>query len=537
MPRLSLREFLRTSLALGLLLALFAPAGGAVDEIEPGGTLVYVLGGAPQSLNMSLSVVHFDAVAASPMMEGLIRVERHTGKIRPVLAEQWSISEDGLTYVFNLRKGVEWHDGKPFTAADVVFTFKEMLPFHPASAGLLKRMDEVVAVDDFTVKITLNAPFAPMLISMTEENVAIQPEHVFEGTDIVANPANLAPVGTGPFKFAAFTAGESVEVVRNDAYWGAPKPYLDRLVFQVIPDKSSQVRALRSGDVDLINAFTLDPAAIAELEADDSVMLDPGRNPAVEMAMLFYNTLRPPLDDRRVRQALLMALDRELIVRSAYSGHADVGTSAIPARFGWAHDGTVDLGAMYGYNLQAAASLLDKAGLPADADGKRLSLEFLYRSDNTGALALADILRSGWAQIGIDVTLVARESAVWKEDFFATRNYDVSYGTYTSRKDPELGVARVYRCEKDSTRAWTNPTGYCNSQADALWNAAATATDLEERGRLYSKVQRMLAEDIPTVLLAELIQYDAVNVKVGGFEKFNQGSTNEVLWEDLYFKN
>ena len=157
-------------------------------------------------------------------------------------------------------------------------------------------------------------------------------------------------------------------------------------------------------------------------------------------------------------------------------------------------------------------------------------------SDNTGALALADILRSGWAQIGIDVTLVARESAVWKEDFFATRNYDVSYGTYTSRKDPELGVARVYRCEKDSTRAWTNPTGYCNSQADALWNAAATATDLEERGRLYSKVQRMLAEDIPTVLLAELIQYDAVNVKVGGFEKFNQGSTNEVLWEDLYFE-
>ena len=169
MPRLSLREFLRTSLALGLLLALFAPAGGAVDEIEPGGTLVYVLGGAPQNLNMSLSVVHFDAVAASPMMEGLIRVERHTGKIRPVLAEQWSISEDGLTYVFNLRKGVKWHDGKPFTAADVVFTFKEMLPFHPASAGLLKRMDEVVAVDDFTVKITLNAPFAPMLISMTEE--------------------------------------------------------------------------------------------------------------------------------------------------------------------------------------------------------------------------------------------------------------------------------------------------------------------------------------------------------------------------------
>ena len=537
MTRQSLRELLAKLLALGMILALFAPADGAADEAKRGGTLIYVLGGAPHNLNMSLSVVHFDAVAASPVMEGLIRVERHTGKIRPVLAEKWSVSEDGLTYVFSLRKGVTWHDGKPFTAEDVVFTFKEMLPFHPASSGLLDRMEKVVAVDDFTVEITLTAPFAPMLISMTEENVAIQPKHVFEGTDIVSNPANLAPVGTGPFKFAAFTAGESVEFVRNDAYWDQPKPYLDRLVIQVIPDKSSQVRALRSGDVDLINAFTLDLAAVAELKADDSVMLDPGRDPAVEMAMLFYNTLRPPLDDRRVRQALLMALDRELIVKSAYSGHADVGTSAIPARFGWAHDGSVNLGTMYPYDLKAAESLLDEAGLPAGSDGKRLSLEFLYRSDNTGALAIADILRSGWAQIGVDVTLVGRESAVWKEDFFATRKYDVSYGTYTSRKDPELGVARVYRCEKDSTRAWTNPTGYCNPKADALWKAAATATDLKERGRLYSEVQRILAEDISTVLLAELVQYDAVNVKVGGFKKFNQGSSNEVLWEELYLKN
>ena len=533
----SMRGLLLKLLTLGVMLVLFAPTSGAADEPKRGGTLVYVLGGAPQSLNRSLSVVHFDAVAASPAMEGLIRVERHTGKIQPVLAAKWSISKDGLTYVFNLRKGVTWHDGKPYTAEDVVFTFKKMLPFHPASSGLLARMKSVKALDNFTVEITLTEPFAPLLISLTEENVAIQPKHVFEGKDIVTNPANLAPVGTGPFKFASFNAGESVEFVRNDNYWDQPKPYLDRIVFQVIPDKSSQVRALQSGDVDLINAFTLDLAAVAGLKGDKSVRLDPGRDPAVEMAMLFYNTLRPPLNDPRVRQALLMALDREFIVRSAYSGHAVVGPSAVPSRFGWAHDGSVNLGKMYPYDLKAAASLLDEAGLPADANGKRLSLEFLYRSDNQGALALADIIRSSWGQIGVNVTLAGRESAVWKEKFFKTRSYDVSYATYTSRKDPELGVARVYRCEKDKTRSWTNPTGYCNPKADALWKAAATATDLGERGQLYSKVQRILAEDISTVLLAELIQYDAVNVKVRGFDKFNQGASSEVLWEELYFKD
>ena len=454
-----------------------------------------------------------------------------------MLAESWSISDDGLTYVFNLRKGVTWHDGKPFTSADVVFTFEEMLSFHPASSGLLARMKSIRALDDYTVEITLTEPFAPMLISMTEENVAIQPKHVFEGTDIVDNPANLAPVGTGPFRFSSFRAGESVELVRYDGHWNQPKPYLDRIVFQVIPDKSSQVRALRAGDVDLINAFTLDLAAVGELKADDSILLDPGRDPAVEMAMLFYNTLRTPLNDPRVRQALLMALDRKLIVRSAYSGHAVVGKAAIPSRFGWANDGSVNLVEMYPHDPKAAASLLDEVGLPADENGKRISLEFLYRSDNPGALALADIIRSNWGQIGVDVTLAGRESAVWQENFFKTRNYDVSYGTYTSRKDPELGVGRVYRCEKDASRAWTNPTGYCNPEADALWKAAATATSLDERGRLYTEVQRILARDISTVLLAELVQYDAVNVKLGGVDKFNQGSSLEVLWEELYLKD
>lgn len=525
-----------TKFSVGVfLLLLCISATLAAEEPRRGGTLVYVLGGAPQNLNMSLSVVHFDVVAASPMMEALVRVERNTGKVQPVLAEKWSISPDGLKYVFYLRRGVTWHDGKPFTASDVVFTFKDMLKFHPASSGLLARIANITALDDHTVELTLKEPFAPMLISLTKENVAIQPKHIFEGKDVVSNPANLAPVGTGPFKFGSFRPGASVEVVRNSAYWDKSKPYLDRIVFQVIPDKSSQVRALRAGDVDLVNAFTLDLAAVAELKKDTSIRLDPGRDPAVEMALLFFNTLRAPLDKREVRQALLMALDRDLVAKSAYSSNAVVGNTPIPRRFAWAHDGTVNMAKMYPYDLKAAAALLDKAGLRARSDGRRFAVQFLYRSDNAGAAALAQIIRSSWGQIGIDVTLAGRESAVYQDTFFKMRNYDVAYATYTSRKDPDLGVARVYRCESDATRAFTNPTGYCNPKADALWTAAATETDFGKRGRLYSLIERILAEDVAAVLLAELVQYDAVKARVGGFEKFNQGSSNEVLWEELYF--
>lgn len=507
-----------TSAAPGASSTSSGGSGSTVGEPTTGGVLVAPVNTNPQHLIRSLSSDVAIAMIGLPMQESLIRVSRDY-EIVPVLAESWNVSDDGLLYTFNLRKGVKWHDGEDFTAEDVKFSFDEILPLAPTGSALLNVIKETRIVDDHTVEVELSVPFAPFLLGLNPMDITILPEHVYAGTDILANPANHAPIGTGPFKFEEWVPGERVTLVRNEDYWDEGKPYLDRLIFPIIPDDATRVSAFYAGEVDYLNTTYLPSTEIASIEGDDRFVLAVSGNQS-SLGVMHFNLDRPPLDNPEVRKALFQAIDRDLIVQAAFSGYAEPGRSSIPETVSWAYNPEIDYEDMYAFDAQAAEKRLDDAGFPRGADGTRFKLEFKYRPDLDGYDAIADIVRSNWGAIGIDVEIAPRERAVWIEEVYANRNYDVTMVGLAARLDPLLGVQRAYVCETRADATFTNPTGYCNEELDALYQQAASTPAYEDRAPFYYETQEIIARDLPSAVIVDTPAYDAISTEFGGLDEF-----------------
>lgn len=493
-------------------------SGGGSEQPKTGGTLVAPVNTNPQHLIRSRSSDVAIAMIGLPMQESLIRVSRDY-EIIPVLAESWDVSEDGLLYTFHLRKGVKWHDGEDFTAEDVKFSFDEILPLAPTGSALLNVIKETRIVDDHTVEVELSVPFAPFLLSLNPMDITILPEHVYAGTDILSNPANHAPVGTGPFKFEEWVPGERVVLVRNEGYWDEGKPYLDRLIFPIIPDDATRVSAFYNGEVDYLNTTYLPSTEISKVEGDDRFVLAVSGNQS-SLGVMHFNLERPPLANADVRKALFQAIDRNLIVEAAFAGYADPGVSSMPATVAWAYNPDIDYMEMYPYDPEAAEALLDQAGFPREANGVRFNLEFKYRPDLDGYDAIADILRAQWGAIGVEVEIAPRERAVWIEEVYANHDYDVTMVGLAARLDPLLGVQRAYVCETRPDATFTNPTSYCNEELDALFQEGASTPKYEDRAPFYHQAQEIIARDLPSAVIVDTPSFDAIWNEFEGLDEF-----------------
>lgn len=505
----------------------------AEETERQGGTLIAALGSDPEHLNTSISSSVTVGLPAGAITEGLIRIDRDYNAL-PVLATSWDISEDGLEYTFHLREGVTWHDGEPFTSADVKFTIEEISPLHGRAGAVIENIQSIETPDDHTIVFTLDEPFSPFLTFISSENVGIQPKHIYEGTDILENPANLAPIGTGPFKFESWTAGDSIVMVRNEEYWDAPAPYLDRLIFRIIPDNNARILALEAGEVDYISNYDISFVDVDQLleNPEITVELDRG-HPRV--LLLFFNMENAPLDVPEVRHALFMALDRDLMLESAFGGIGSLGRSSIPPGLSWAYNPEVDYVEMYPYDPAAAEALLDEAGFPRGDDGTRMELRFLFDSAQPGFSDVADILRSNWEAIGVNVTLEPRERAVWLDQLYTQKDYDTSIAFYTTSGDPVLGVQRAYLCEEIRPASFTNASQYCNPELDELFAQATSAVTQEERAEYYYEAQEIIARDLPTTVLIDSGFADAVRSNFGGLETFFQSpETTTPRWDAIY---
>ncbi|MCL5076092.1 MAG: ABC transporter substrate-binding protein [Chloroflexi bacterium] len=502
---------------------------------KQGGTLVVALGANPEHLDISLSSSVMVGLPASAVTEGLVRINREY-QLRPALAKSWEVSTDGKTVTFHLRTGVKWHDGRPFTSADVRYTFEKLSPVHPRAAPVLKRVESIEAPDDQTVVIKLKAPFGPFLDICTAENIGIQPKHIFEGTDPLKNPANLRPIGTGAFKFDSWKPGESIALVRNPDYWDPGKPYLDRLVFRVLPDSSARILALEAGDIDYISNYDIAFTDVARLEKSKEIVVERGRgHPRV--LLLFFNAKKTPLSDVRVRRALFRALDRQLMLDSAYGGIGGLGTSSIPPGLRWAYNPDVDYMKMYAFDLKRADKELDDAGYPKRADGSRFEIRFLYDPAQPGFKEIADIVRANWGSVGVKVTLESRERSVWLDMLYMKKDYDTSIAFYTSAGDPFFGIQRTYICADIRPASFTNASQYCNPALDDLFEKGASAVTREERAKYYREAQTIIARDIPSAVLLDSGFADAIRDKFGNLKEFfNSPETTSPWYAEIYQK-
>ncbi|HEY4065638.1 MAG TPA: ABC transporter substrate-binding protein [Burkholderiaceae bacterium] len=510
----------RLLLGLPLMAGGFAPlqahaqASAADGSPRRGGTLVIAMSADPASLNPDLSTGVTDHTAGELIYEGLTE-PNDDFTMAPALAKSWKISPDGLTYAFTLIEA-KWHDGKPFTSADVKYTLDEVASKYAAkfaaAAALIKRVD---APDPRSVVITLSKPYAPLLFSLSAfGGAAILPRHLFEGTNPLNNPATLTtPVGTGPFKLKSWQRGDRLTLERNPDYWrGNGRPYLDQIVLRIIPDGSTRVLAMQAGEVDYSYFYFYPPSRLKEAQDDPHLQL---RDQAVpEDKVLIINTRNKPFQDVRVRQALTHAINREYIEKVVYRGLSRTMKNHMDSRLKWAFDPSIDLDTMYPVDIPAAKKLLADAGL--NTDDHPLEVRLVYDSTDVDFGRLAEVLSAMWRKIGVKVVFVSVPRNVMLEKIFTNWDFDVTIQAYTTSGDPALGVSRLYTTSAIQKRPFMNASGYSNPEVDKLFDDAASTAGFEARGVLYKAAARILARDLPVIPIWETAGLNVASKKVHG---------------------
>jgi len=473
-----------------------------------GGTMRIVLHPEPPTLALALNQAGPTQVVGGKIYQSLLTFDFDLRPL-PSLATAWQRSEDGLTYTFTLRDNVRWHDGKPFTSADVIFSTQTLLTeVHPRARANFARVESATAPDQRTVVYRLKEPFGPFLHCFEVSSAPMLPKHIYEGTDFRTNPANATPIGTGPFKFSRWVRGSSIELVRHTEYYDPAKPYLDGITFIMAPDAATRALALENGGAHQSQFDVIEPFEVNRLARLPHLsMTTRGYEFVSPIMWLDINNRVAPLDDKRVRKALLHALDREFILRNLFFGLGKIATGPIASTTRY-YDRNVP---NYAFDVARANALLDEAGLRPAADGVRVRLKALVLPYGEVWTRLAEYTRQAFRRVGIDLTLETTDTA----GFFRRTtdwDYQLSWNYLSQFADPALGVSRAY-ISTNIRRGVpsTNIMGYANPEVDRLFDEAARAVQDEDRQRAYSAVQRLLVDDVPVAWLLEMAWPTFVN--------------------------
>lgn len=506
---------------------LLVSAGCSPESPDDGRILVAAIDSDPGHLNPAITTSGGTHTASELLYNGLVELDPDDLTPVPELAERWEVDDGGRRYTFHLRGDVRWHDGEPFTAADVVYTFEEvLLRFHARTrASLGAASPEIEALNDRTVEFRFPAPYAPLLQQLNVTEAPILPRHVYEGTDPLRNPANFAPVGTGPFRFASSRPDEELRYEANPDYFKPGLPALDGVVLRVVPDAGSQVLALEAGELDWL--FAVPGPDIARLESLPDIRLirspiGPGGSNCV--TTVGFNLDDARLADRRLREAIWHGLDREAFVERVLFGGGRVARAPIASGIPFAHHDGVELPE---HDPDEARRILETMGWVADPagirvargvvgvdDGSRLSLRFHHFPSQS---AYAELLRAQLSRIGIEIRLVTLEPSVFVDVVFRERDFDTAIVSYCNGTDPEIGVRRQYDSSMIGPVPFSNTAGYRNVRVDSLFHEAGTTVDLQERGRLYRRIQEIVSDDLPYVWLVESLNARAHHVRCSDF--------------------
>jgi peptide/nickel transport system substrate-binding protein len=516
MPRIAVRRraFIAGAGALPLAAALPGAAGAQAQPQNPaprrGGKMTIVLQPEPPMLMLGINQAAPTQVAAGKIYQGLLTFDFDLAP-QPSLATSWTRSADGLTYTFKLAENVKWHDGRPFTSADVAFSTQVFLTeVHPRARANFARVDSVATPDAATVVYRLKEPFGPFLHCFEVSSCPIVPKHVYENTDFRNNPANATPIGTGPFKFKEWVRGSHIELARNDDYWKPGQPYLDGIIFRFIPDAASRALALERGDAHQSQFDAIEPFEVRRLAAlPNLTMTTRGYEFLSPIMWLDINCRNPPLNDKRVRQALLHAMDRDFILRNLFFGMGKVATGPIASTTRY-YDAAVP---RYPFDVARANALLDEAGLRRGSDGVRARLKALVLPYGEVWQRLGEYTRQAFRAVGIDLTLESIDVAGY---FQRTTNwdYELTWNYLSQFADPALGVSRAY-ISTNIRRGVpsTNIMGYVNPRVDELFEQGARAVADADRARAYSEVQRVLCDEVPVAWILEMAWPTFVNRK------------------------
>jgi peptide/nickel transport system substrate-binding protein len=532
-PRVSRRTMLALAAATGA--AGYASRLGAVEaasqrrmrglrraaqgEPKPGGTLQ--LGyGISQIPNLDPAQVNLGIVAGEILpniFSSLVQFDTELGLV-PDLAENWTVSEDGLHYSFTLRDGLTFHNGDPLKAEDIVFTYERTTDpdFASPHANKLALVESVDTPDDLTVDFTLSAPFAPFLAVGFSRGPgrAMTPVSRRAFEEMGADQFDQTPVGAGPFALNAETADLSsgFELVAFDGWYGG-RPLLDAIQFTIIAEPSSRVSALEAGDVDMLDIV---PAiGVAQVAENPDITLV--QTPGTSWVGLAMNTARPPWDNPDARMAVAKAIDRDALIESALFGLATPGIGAIAPAFAWAYIPPDQTTTPQAYNLEEAQALAEAAGIVGAAP------TIMGTPDDQRE---SEVLRNQLSDLGLDVQIEQIQQAAWNERWLAG-DFDWIINGSVADADPDDGHWNFFTSEGP----W-NTGGYSNPEVDELLQATRSTAVQEERAALFHEVQAILQADVPYAFLYHTIDTTGFYNDVQGYVPIPELRYMETVWLD-----
>ena len=494
--------------------AVFAAQRAWAQSIKRGGTLVVAIQDNPPHLLTGISVDILTICVAGQIYDTLIRMDTDF-KVRSSLAKSWTVSPDGLEYRFLLEPGLTWHDGRPFTSADVQHTFLEISRKYSSLAhAAYQDLAAIDTPDELTVVFRMTSPdpaFFPW--AFCQPNFAqIYPKHIYEGSDPRTNPANFKPVGTGPFRFKEWVRGSHIILERNAGYVHKDNVYLDRVVFQIIPDPGARQLALQKGEIDHIPYFALAPASLEPLAHGRGTKVIDSLRPALGEIIMFFNLRHPQLAIKDVRHAIAHAVDRDLLVKLALNGRGKVATGPIRDDNPPFYNPDVP---KYPRDVARANRLLDQAGLARAARGVRFPLRLSYEGAGEGGAlqSAAEIMREQLREIGVDLQLKPSDPAAWVDGAFLKWDFDLTMGSFGTGPDPKIGVSRLYKTENIQRLPSANLMGYSNPEVDSLLARADRELDANQRAQLYRSAQALMVDDLPALWLWE--KFNPIAVRDG----------------------
>jgi len=459
------------------------------------------------------------------VFNGLVKYDKNMNIVGD-LAESWDITNQGLVITFHLRQGVQWHDGKPFTAADALYTYQVTVdPKTPtAYAGDFQKVKKAEALDDYTFRVTYDKPFAPALISWSS---AILPRHLLAGSDITKSPLSRHPIGTGPYKFKEWVAGQKIVLVSNENYFEG-RPYLDGRITSIIPDTATMFLELRARNIGMMGLTPLQYTR----QTDNHLFkenFNKYRYLAFAYTYLGYNLKNPLFTDKRVRQAISYAINKDEIVSGVLLGLGKPATG--PYKPGtWAHNDKVKI---YHYDPARARELLKQAGFAdqngdgvLEKDGQPFVFEILTNQGNETRQKCAEIIQRQLKEVGITVKIRIVEWSAFVTHFINKRTFDAVILGWTIPLDPD--AYDVWHSSK-TAREELNFVSYKNTEADLMLEKGRSTFNQDERKKYYDRFQEILAEDQPYTFLYVPDELIIISNRIRGVEPAPIGIGHNVI--------
>jgi len=513
------------------LAVLATVLGGGQGLARP---LIVCTEASPTSLNPGLSWSSTAADVGNQIYNRLVELERGGSNVVAGLADSYMVSDDGLVYTFNLRKGAKWHpiDGytpsRDFNADDIVFTFSRYMdekhPYHNVGnkneyfeyLAFGKQITKLEKLDDYTVRMTLAAPNSTFLATLANEGISIQSaeygDHLLKaGTpDLLDNQ----PVGTGPFQLVHYQKDAFVRFKRFADYWGTgdQAAKVDELVFAITPDATVRMTKIKAGECDI--APYPNPADVSDLLKTPDPAIELYKQPGIDYSLIGFNVTKKPFDDRRVREAVSLAIDRQKLLDAVYLGiSGTAANSPIPPSL-WGHSEIEPVP----YDPERAKALLAEAGLPNGFKTTLWSMP-VSRPYMPNSARAAEVLQQDLAKVGIEAEIVTFEWGEYLKRARAGEHDMILLGWILDYAHPNGAVDGQFNCASVTIAI----SRWCNEEFDKLFNEARQQTDQAKAIPLYDEMQKLLRREVPGYFIAHSVSYVPVRKEVVGFKKQSFG--------------